>query len=144
VRLFFYGTLMQGTCNDVATALHRRLEAGVPATAPGRLYAIPDPAGWYPAFIPDPAGAAVHGMVHAAGPGFAQADLAALDAYEDYRPADPAGSLYLRRPLTVSSAGEDIGAQAYIYNAVLPAGARPIACGDFRTFLAAHGLPEFR
>ena len=66
-------------------------------TATGRLYAIPDPAGWYPAFIPDPAGAAVHGMVHAAGPGFAQADLAALDAYEDYRPADPAGSLYLRR-----------------------------------------------
>jgi len=53
MRLFFYGTLMRGSCNPVASALHERLGPAVPARAAGWLFALPDPEGWYPALVPD-------------------------------------------------------------------------------------------
>jgi gamma-glutamylcyclotransferase (GGCT)/AIG2-like uncharacterized protein YtfP len=144
MRFFFYGTLMQGGCNPVARRLHRRLGAGVPATVLGRLYALPDPAGWYPALLRDPAGAPVHGMMYDAGADFTCEDLAALDAYENFDPANLAESEYVRQsvPALIDSGG--MIADAYLYHAPLPAGARPIPGGDFRAFLGAEGLPEYR
>ena len=135
---------MRGGCNPVAARLQDRLDRGVAATARGRLYAVPDPAGWYPALLPGAAGPLVHGMLHSAIAAFTAADLAALDAYENFDPANPAGSDYLRQPISVLTDSGEVVAQAYLYRAPLPAGARPIPGGDFRAFLAAEGLPEYR
>ena len=48
-HLFFYGTLVAGNPNPVAAAIHAALEPLGPARTSGALYAIPDPAGWFPA-----------------------------------------------------------------------------------------------
>lgn len=136
MRLFLYGTLMQGGCSSVAVALQQRLERGGPATARGALFAVPDPAGWYPAFLPDPDGGAVQGMLHETGPAFPPADLAALDAWE--------GPEYTRQEIPVEEGGLTFMAHAWVWTAPLPEGALPIPEGDFRAFLAANGLPEFR
>ena len=136
MRFFLYGTLLQGACNGVATALHRGLEPGRAAVARGALHAIPDPAGWYPALLPDPAGAPVHGMVHETGPAFTPADLAALDAWE--------GTDYARAEIPVEDGGLFFMAHAWLWTAPLPPGALAIPEGDFRAFAAAHGLAEFR
>lgn len=148
MRFFFYGTLISG-CGGLGDggavgAALARLGAGRPAVAQGRLYAVPDPDGWYPALQPDPAGGPVHGLVFTAGAGFTAADLAVLDAYEDFRAADPAASEYLRRAVAVTMRGERVVAEAYVYHAPLPPGARVIRGGDFQAFLAAYDLPAYR
>jgi gamma-glutamylcyclotransferase (GGCT)/AIG2-like uncharacterized protein YtfP len=113
----------------------------------GALFAIPDPLGWYPALLPgDEAvhGGLVHGSLHAPGPDFAAQDLAAIDAFEDFDPADPAASLYCRLALPVSLAdGGTALAQVYRYNRPLPSDALAIAGGDFAAFARARGLPVF-
>lgn len=142
MRFFFYGTLLHGAGNAAAEAVHARLGPGLAATVGGRLFALPDPAGWYPALLPDPRGPPVHGMVYRTMPEFAAADLAAIDAWEDCRP-DGRGE-YRREALPVTSAGLGLLAQAYLYNAPLPSGAEPIPGGDFGAFLAQRGLAAFR
>ncbi len=136
MRFFFYGTLWGGSGSAVARAVHARLLPGVTGTVEGTLYAIPDPQGWYPALVPFAEGGGegvVHGFVHEAAPGFAKADLAALDAYE--------GEEYRRRELAVSLAdGSAMVAQVYVWAGALPAGAEPIAEGDFAAFLHQRGL----
>lgn len=144
MRFFFYGTLLPGSCNAVAAAVHRKLTRGIPAFARGHLHAVPDPAGWYPAFRADPAGEQVGGMLHTALPDFAPADLAALDFYENFKPDDHPGSEYLRSEITVSTADGRHQAYAYLYRELLPAGALEVSGGDFRAFLAQNGLPEYR
>lgn len=144
MRFFFYGTLLADADNAVAAALHRKLDAGIPAVAQGQLYAIPDAAGWYPALVAGAGGGAVRGMLYRAGAWMTAADLAALDAYEQYRPDDPDGSEYLRADITVATAAGCEMAQAYLFRAQLPDGARAIAGGDFRAFLAETGLPAYR
>lgn len=134
--LFLYGTLQQGM-DPMAERLHRVLRHGQPATVRGWLYALPDPAGWYPALVPDDAGGPVCGTLHAPAAGFTPADLAALDAYEGYRPEDPAGSDYGRRPMVVAGAGgTPCPAQAWCRQAPLPAATVPIAEGRFAAWLA--------
>lgn len=141
-RFFFYGTLMAGSGHPVARALHARLLPLGGATVPGALFAIPDPLGWYPALLPGDG--LVHGMLHASGPDFAAEDLAAIDAFEDFDPADPSGSLYCRVALPVRPAqGQSATAQVYRYNRPLPAGALPIPGGDFAAFARTRGLPVF-
>lgn len=141
-RFFFYGTLMAGSGHPVASALHARLHPLGPATVPGALFAIPDPLGWYPALLPGEG--AVHGTIHAAGPDFSAQDLAAIDAFEDFDPADPSGSLYCRLVLPVRpDGGQEVEAQAYRYNRPLPEGALPIRGGDFAAFVRERGLPVF-
>jgi gamma-glutamylcyclotransferase (GGCT)/AIG2-like uncharacterized protein YtfP len=144
MRFFFYGTLIADSGNPVAAVAHRLLRDLGPATARGTLHAVEDAAGegWYPVLL---AGAGpVHGRLYEAAPGFAEADLAALDAYEDFDPADPAGSLYLRATIVVTdSDGAFHEAQAYTFNRPLPPGAQPIADGDFRAWLARKGLTPF-
>jgi gamma-glutamylcyclotransferase (GGCT)/AIG2-like uncharacterized protein YtfP len=146
MRFFFYGTLMADSGSPVAAAAHRLLHDIGPATARGTLHAIRevgvDGEGWYPVLL---AGAGpVHGRLYEAAPGFGEADLAALDAYEEFDPRDPAGSLYLRGTIIVTEAGGAFHeAQAYSFNRPLPPGAQPIADGDFRAWLAREGLRPF-
>jgi len=142
MRLFFYGTLMRGSCNPVASALHERLGPAVPARAAGRLFALPDPEGWYPALVPDADGPAVQGHVHEALPGFGPADLAAADAWEGCR-SDGTGD-YRREPIVVSTAQGPVCAHAYVWNRDVPRHAVRIDSGDFHAFAAERGWPLFR
>lgn len=142
MRFFFYGTLIEGSGNAVARAVHGKLRRAGPATARGRLYAVGDPRGWYPVLLPGPG--RVHGMLYDSTAGFGRTELAQLDAYEDFDPADREGSLYLRRAITVTVGGDaHASAQAYCFNRRLPATARPIPSGDFRAWLDATGLRQF-
>lgn len=142
MRFFFYGTLIAGSGNPVAATVHARLRDRGPATARGALYAIGEPEGWYPIML---AGAGpVHGRLYEAAPGFGEADLAQLDAYEDFDPSDPAGSLYLRATIVVADAGGILQeACTYSFNGPLPAGAQSIPDGDFHTWIAREGLRPY-
>lgn len=135
LRFFFYGTLIGGVAlgAPIRQALARLRDLG-PAQVSGRLHAIPDPQGWYPALVAGEGRAS--GRLYVAGPDFAGADLAALDAYEDCDSGDPAGSLYRREILAN-------GAQAYLFNQPLPDGSRPIPEGDFASWAARNGMPIF-
>ncbi|PLK26917.1 gamma-glutamylcyclotransferase [Novosphingobium sp. TH158] len=138
LRFFFYGTLLDGGDNPVAQEVHRLLEPGSPASVRGALHALPDAAGWFPALV---AGEGeVFGRVYTARPQFTGADLARLDAYEDFDPVRPATSLYLRREVALTGGG---AAQAYLFNQPLPPGSRPIRSGDFRSWLRETGLAPF-
>ncbi len=141
MRFFFYGTLVAGSGGRLARSVHAKLRPLGPASAEGRLYGIPDPDGWYPALLPGDG--VVWGWLYDAGPSFSEDDLAALDRYEEFDPAAPGASLYLRAPLTVTAGGARIIAEAYAFNQPLPAGARPIPAGDFAAWLAEHGLAGY-
>ena len=85
--LFVYGTLMQGQPADGYLA-NRRIRA---ATTPGVLYRVP--AG-YPALVPDPSGAPIHGeLILDTEPGL----LTVLDLYES-----TGTGLFLRKPIRVT------------------------------------------
>ncbi len=141
MRLFFYGTLIAGQDNPVATTAHNRLRDLGPATACGRLYAIDDPQGWYPALLPGEG--TVHGWLYETTASFGAPDLARLDAYEDFDPSDSAGSLYVREEITVTAGAAPIDAQAYRFNQPLPAGARTIPDGDFAAWIAREQLRPY-
>ena len=142
MQFFFYGTLIGGSDNPVAAAAHALLRDLGPATARGALYAVGEAEGWYPVLL---SGAgAVHGRLYEAAPGFGEADLAALDAYEDFDPADPAGSLYIRSTILVTAVdGAFREAQAYGFNGQLPPGAQAIPDGDFRAWILREGLRPY-
>jgi gamma-glutamylcyclotransferase (GGCT)/AIG2-like uncharacterized protein YtfP len=142
MRFFFYGTLMAGSGNRVARLVHDKLRAIGPVRVEGALHAIADPRGWYPALLPGEG--AVRGTLYAATASFTAADLARLDAYEDYDPAHPETSLYIRERLRVSDPdGASGDAEAYRFARPLPEGSRPIPGGDFRAWLAEQGMPAF-
>lgn len=141
MHFFFYGTLLAGNPNPVALELHRLLRPVGPGTVVGMLHAVPDETGWFPALVTG--SGEVFGQVYEARDGFAARDLARMDAYEDCDPADPVGSLYLRKETTVNTAGGECIAQVYRYNQPLPDGSRPIPRGDFAAWLAETGLPVF-
>lgn len=136
---FFYGTLLDGSDNPVAQAIHALLEPVGAATVPGELHAVPDEQGWFPALLPG--NGTVHGKVYRSRDDFTVADLARMDAYEDFNPADPAGSLYVRQ---TCETGDGFTAEVYLFNQPLPPGSRPIPDGSFRAWLEAEGLPQFR
>lgn len=142
MRFFFYGTLIAGSGNATAASVHARLRDLGRATARGTLYAVGEREGWYPVLL---AGAGpVHGRLYEAAPGFGAADLAALDAWEEFDPANPAASVYVRATLVVAAEdGLFHEAQAYSFNRPLPPGAQPIADGDFAGWLARTGLPAY-
>ena len=133
---------MQGACNPVAVRLHRLLDAGRPAVATGRLYALPEVRGWYPALVPDGAGTPVYGQVHAVPAQDCVDVLRMLDEYEDCR-ADGSGE-YCREEIAVATGATTLRAFAYIYNAPLPVQAVSLAGGDFAAFVADRNLPTWR
>lgn len=108
--LFVYGTLHPDRApREIAHAARRLIPAG-PATIRARLYDL----GAYPAAVLDSTAAPIPGQLFEIPDA---ATLAALDAYEDFRPAQPAASLFLRVETTAASpAGSQHRCWVYVYN----------------------------
>jgi len=140
MRFFFYGTLGEGMDNPTIRAIRPKLMPGRPATVRGSLHCIPDRDGWYPALTVAGGESAVEGMIHDTRASFTPDDLARLDAYEAFDPADEAASQYVRRTIDVDCEGSLVPAEAYLFNGALPPEARRVEQPSFAAFLAAHGF----
>lgn len=122
MRLFFYGTLRPDADTPMARWIAQRLVRAEPGTVPGRLHAVPDVAGWYPALVPGVGrvrGTLVDLRLRAG-------ERALLDRYE--------GREYRRVTLPVRHACRRSCAQAYVWRGRLPQGAVPIG-PDFPEWL---------
>ncbi|MEM9177466.1 MAG: gamma-glutamylcyclotransferase family protein [Myxococcota bacterium] len=119
-----YGSLMRGLGAVERLEITDRLRFVGPCVLEGELYDLGDWPGMRPG------SSRVVGEIHA----LLDADvLSLLDAFEDYDPADPRGSLYLReRVRLVEPAGTTVW--TYVYNRVPDASAR-IPGGDWRRWL---------
>ena len=111
-HIFVYGSLMGGRGSHPAWPA---LAASVsPACVAGAMYDL----GPYPAMAPPGVGAStgwVLGEVHRVTEGL-PAVLRSLDAYEEYRPEDEGGSLYIRRAVTAITEQASVQAWAYYLN----------------------------
>lgn len=134
MRLFLYGTLMAGQPHPLARRLHAVLGPGESGEIAGRMFAVPDPGGWYPAVVSGEGVA--RGMVHCAD-GLDDALLAALDAYEEVVATGPG---YRRVEVVVPGVGLT---QAYLWQGALPDGALALEEGDFAAFLLRKGQRAF-
>jgi gamma-glutamylcyclotransferase (GGCT)/AIG2-like uncharacterized protein YtfP len=126
ITLFLYGTLHPDRAPAEIASAARRLTPLGPATIHARVYNL----GEYPGAVlddrddqPDPTAPPLPGHL------FAVPDsqtLAALDRYEDFRPHDPAASLFLRVETTATLPdGTRHTCQVYVYNGPLPPAPRP-------------------
>ncbi len=115
-HLFAYGTLQHGHAPQEMTAAVGQLRAVGRGTVAGALYDMGD----YPGAILNPeAQEKIRGTIFAlpADPEF----LRNLDAYEEYDPAAPAGSQFLRTACTAElDSGALVECWIYVYN-------RPVA-----------------
>ena len=113
--LFIYGTLHPNRAPREISAAARRLTSAGPATISARIYNL----GEYPGAILDPTAPPISGEL------FIVPDaptIAAFDAYEDFRPADPASSLFLRIETTATKPdGSTSACWVYVYNREVPA-----------------------
>ena len=108
--LFIYGTLHPARAPAEVAAAARRLKPIGPATIHARLYNL----GEYPGAILDASAPPIPGELFTVPDA---ATLAALDAYEDYRPTDPANSLFLRVETTATTPdGSKHPCWVYVYN----------------------------
>jgi gamma-glutamylcyclotransferase (GGCT)/AIG2-like uncharacterized protein YtfP len=117
-HLFVYGTLHPDRAPREIAAEAKKLRPVGPGTICGKLYHL----GAYPGVVV-PAG--TRGRV--AGFVFALPEdediLPRLDAYEDFRPADPESSLFVRAQCTVTLADDRrVRCWVYVYNQPLPGG----------------------
>ncbi|MFT4057745.1 MAG: gamma-glutamylcyclotransferase family protein [Novosphingobium sp.] len=128
MKLFFYGTLRPDADTPMARWVAARLVRTEPGRVPGRLYAVRDPRGWYPALVPG--SGRVGGVLCELQlrPG----DLARLDAYE--------GREYRRLALPVRTSAGRVTAQAYIWRKGLPDG-RPIGADFVEWLRGIRGTP---
>ena len=131
----FYGTLMDGAA-----------DADTPSTAglvrkvgPCRLLGSLRDHGAYPGYFP---ARPVAAAADAAAGGLVVAELceilrpeafAIFDAWENYDPADEAGSMYVRRKLPLA---EPAGIVAWVYVSQLPADDPAVPGGDWRAYRA--------
>jgi gamma-glutamylcyclotransferase (GGCT)/AIG2-like uncharacterized protein YtfP len=136
--LFVYGTLLPALQKARQAALTARLPRLGPATVAGRLFDL----GPYPVIVVDPV-ATSRVLGELLGPPD-DTDLAALDEYEQYDPAKPAGSLFVRVEATATdAAGRVVPCWLWTYNGPT-AGAMPIDDGDYAAWVAAgRGRPEY-
>jgi gamma-glutamylcyclotransferase (GGCT)/AIG2-like uncharacterized protein YtfP len=111
-HLFVYGTLHPDRAPAEIAPAVRRLTLIGPGTTRGTLYNLGD----YPGVVIHPGrNDEVSGTVFAL-PDDPQV-LASLDRYEDYRPTDPTGSLFIRTKCAVTLAqGNKIDCWIYLYN----------------------------
>jgi len=126
---FVYGTLLRGESRHGVIRRHAP-DAIVAATCPGRLVDL----GSYPGMLLAQAGrpSTVHGELVRFPVATLGAAVGRLDATEDFRGFDAAGSLYVRRLVRVSAAdGTAPLAWTYFYRGDVGA-ARAIASGDWR------------
>ncbi|MBB4857801.1 gamma-glutamylcyclotransferase (GGCT)/AIG2-like uncharacterized protein YtfP [Novosphingobium chloroacetimidivorans] len=124
MRLFLYGTLQPAAGTAMADWLRPRIVEAEPASVAGRLIAVPDPRGWYPALLPG--AARCRGTLVRAE--LSRADVARLDRYE--------GTDYRRTTLRARAAGRMVTCSGYVWRSALPAGAVWMAGGDFLWWLA--------
>jgi gamma-glutamylcyclotransferase (GGCT)/AIG2-like uncharacterized protein YtfP len=135
-HLFAYGSLRPALAPPSVRPLLRRLVELGPAWMPGRLCDL----GLYPAAQLDP-----DAETHIRGEVFqlpdARETLAALDDYEDFDPADPAASLYLRvrHPATLAD-GSQLLCWVYVYS-LPPRDAMLIPDGDYVRWRAFRRSP---
>jgi gamma-glutamylcyclotransferase (GGCT)/AIG2-like uncharacterized protein YtfP len=133
-RLFVYGTLRPGQPNharllDGLVAWHR------PAVLPDHQLLV---AG-LPFVAATDDGGEVHGDLLGLVPASHEGVLRTLDRFEGFRPADPAGSLYVRVERPVAYRGDDdrtVTTTAWVYQAGLLAlrglgAANRVASGDW-------------
>jgi Uncharacterized conserved protein len=134
---FFYGTLGASFAGTAARRAHSRLRPRGRARVRGRLWAIPDALGWYPALV------AGKGWVEgelAVAAAFSVRDLAMLDHYEDFYPRRRAVSLYWRESAVARDGWRRRRpVQLYRYVGRVPKGALPIDGGDFADWLRQTG-----
>jgi gamma-glutamylcyclotransferase (GGCT)/AIG2-like uncharacterized protein YtfP len=122
--LLLYGSLRRGEPMFCEMGLDRALEYVRDVEFPGDLYDLGD----YPGAV------AGQDRVQAELYRLLDADiLGALDRYEEFDPARPTDSLYLRKAIAVPGIGD---AWVYLYNRGV-AGARRIAGGDWRRHRSA-------
>lgn len=135
--VFVYGTLRKGGVREMPLLFPRMAFLGFGRTR-GYMYDF----GAYPGILLDASGPAIIGEVYEAD----DAVLARLDAIEEFVPGNPAGSYYLRVPVTVRMAdGAEQTCWIYEFNPAFFAERVPIATGDWIAHAAAKGvLPEER
>ena len=115
-HLFVYGTLHPDRAPDEIVPAVRHLREVGPATLLGTKYDLGD----YPGVVihlapPD----IVHGTIFELPQD--PTVLEALDRYEDYRPADPTASLFVRVALAVTQPdGSTLDCWVYLYNQPVP------------------------
>ena len=145
MRFFFYGTLAQHADNALSRFLTSKIARKVPASVPGRLFAILSRDGAYPALVEGAIeGPMVLGTVYEMKETFTAEDLARLDAYEEYLPDAPERSLYLRAERQVRlMSGEIVPAETYLYNKPIPRTAPLIPKGDFWAWVRRSGGRAF-
>jgi gamma-glutamylcyclotransferase (GGCT)/AIG2-like uncharacterized protein YtfP len=126
-----YGTLLM-PFNRTA---HVRIDDDLVFQGRGTIAAALFDLGSYPAAVPYPDGV-VRGEVFAVS--HPDIVLGALDAFEEYRPAEPQSSLYIRQrtPVTMDD-GTIVEAFAYFYNAPLGRAER-ITSGDYLEYLGTR------
>jgi gamma-glutamylcyclotransferase (GGCT)/AIG2-like uncharacterized protein YtfP len=108
--LFIYGTLHPDRAPREIAATARCLTSIGRATIRARLLDL----GAYPGIVLDDTAAPIPGELFSVPDA---ATLAALDAYEDYRPHDPANSLFLRTKAVVTlDDGSEKSCWVYIFN----------------------------
>ena len=125
-HLAVYGLLIPGQGAFEAFGLDRALAPAGACRIRGRLFNL----GGYPGLVPG--AGTVHGQLFRIQD---PACLKRLDAYENYDPADPRGSEYLRRPLKLIE--PEVMAWVYVYNRTPPLGRR-IADGRWQPDLMAN------
>ena len=111
-HIFVYGTLMGGHRSHRAWPTQSASIA--PACAAGVMFDL----GRYPAMVPLEVGATVRwvlGEVHRVTEGLPEV-LGSLDVYEECRPEDEAGSLYIRRLVRAITGRGQVRAWAYYLN----------------------------
>jgi gamma-glutamylcyclotransferase (GGCT)/AIG2-like uncharacterized protein YtfP len=113
--LFIYGTLHPDRAPREIATVARRLTSLGRATLPARLLDL----GEYPGVVLDCNAQPIPGELFAIPDA---ATLAALDAYEDFRPASPADSLFLRENAVVTlDDGTEKSCWVYVWNGDEPA-----------------------
>jgi gamma-glutamylcyclotransferase (GGCT)/AIG2-like uncharacterized protein YtfP len=133
MKLFVYGTLLDGIARGEAARLVEGLGPGVPASISGELRLIEEPLGCYPVLIPGAEGR-VQGRV-IDGPDDPQW-LIDVDAYE--------GADYRRWTVVAELAdGSEVEVQAYICLIMEPDELPSVPDGDFARYLADTGKRPF-
>lgn len=133
MRLFVYGTLLEGLAHGEAARLVEGLDPGEPASISGELRLIEEPLGCYPVLVAGAEGRVMGRILD--GPDDA-GWIGDVDAYE--------GPDYRRWTVTAELAdGREIEAQAYICliaeTELLPL----VPEGDFARFIAETGRRVF-
>lgn len=134
LRLFLYGTLQPGAGTAMGRWIGRRLVSSEDAIAAGRIFAVGDADGWYPALVFAGPSSRVRGTLCELDlrPG----ELARLDRYE--------GAEYRRRAVPIRTERRcRVTAQVYFWRLALPRSARPIDSGDFLGWLRDNRLDAF-